>query len=231
VGVSRSRNIGLAEARHDLLAFTDDDVHVTPTWLGSLMRGLLAAGPRSVVVGQVVAGRAEVAGGFAPSVTLADEAQRVTYAGRIGRDVLYANMALPRVTFDEIGLFDERLGPGTTFPSSEDNDLGFRLLEAGYRIVSVPEAIVYHRGWRPPAEYIPLRWRYGRGQGAYYAKYFHLSDRHMLGRFGYDVTRYLRRIPTRVHRGMRREACADLAYVAGLVSGAAQWLLTERRRR
>jgi GT2 family glycosyltransferase len=229
VGLSRSRNIGIREARHDVVAFTDDDIRIPRTWFGTLRRGLVAAGSRSVVVGRVVAGEPEVAGAFSPSGMLGGHAEHVVYAGRIGRDVIYANMALPRSAFDEVGLFDERLGVGARFPSSEDNDLGFRLLEAGYRIVTVPEAVVYHRAWRPPADYIPLRWRYGRGQGAYYAKHVSLRDKYMLRRFGWDVRRHLRRIPSRTLSNMRRQACGDLAYVAGLVAGAAEWLAGEYR--
>ena len=229
VGLSRSRNIGIREADHEVVTFMDDDIRVPPRWFGTLVSSLVAAGPRSVVIGRVLAGEPEVAGGFSPSGMHGGQRQHAVYAGRIGRDVMYANMALPRSAFLEVGLFDERLGAGAKFPSSEDNDLGFRLLEAGYRIVTVPEALVYHRAWRQPGDYVPLRWRYGRGQGAYYAKHLGWHDRYMLERLRWDVGRHLSRIPSRVRSGMRRQACGDLAYVAGLVAGAAEWLLTERR--
>src|SRR3954451_7196280 len=40
-GSSLARNIGWRAARHDLIAFTDDDVHVLPGWLDAIARGLL----------------------------------------------------------------------------------------------------------------------------------------------------------------------------------------------
>ena len=63
------------------------------------------------------------------------------YEGRIGTDVLAGgHMATFRSLLRTVGGFDERLGPGLNFPAAEDNDLGFRMLETGYRILYVPEA-------------------------------------------------------------------------------------------
>ena len=228
VGLSRARNVGIATARHDLLVFTDDDLLVEPNWVGTLVRALVGAGPRAVVTGQVRPTEPETPGGFAPSTKL--EQRPAVYSGRRQLGVLFPNnMALRRSAVDEVGLFDERLGVGSTYPSSEDNDLCFRLLEAGYRIVYVPEAVVYHRAWRGRGDYLPLRWRYGRGQGAYYAKHLSVRDPYILGCLGRDALRHA----IRAARLGRRPglATAEAAYVAGLLAGAVQWLLTERARR
>ena len=56
--------------------------------------------------------------------------------------------------FEQVGGFDARLGAGSRFPAADDNDLGFRLLKAGYEIVYAPEPVVYHRAWRPASEYL-----------------------------------------------------------------------------
>jgi GT2 family glycosyltransferase len=67
----------------------------------------------------------------------------------VGKDVLWGNnIAIQRSAIVKVGAFDERFGAGSNFPSSEDNDLGFRLLEAGYRIIYMPKATLYHRAWR-----------------------------------------------------------------------------------
>jgi GT2 family glycosyltransferase len=225
VGLSRANNAGIAAARHDVLAFTHDDVRVTPEWLGALVRALLAAGADALVTGQVRPDDAERPGGFAPS-TIVDPDPAV-YEGRVRADPIYPlNMAVRRSTLERIGGFDVRLGPGTPYPGGEDNDLGFRLLEAGCRIVYAPEAVLYHRAWRTDADYFPLRWSYARAQGAFLAKHFSLRDRFMLGRFFDSVREH---IPL-ARRGRRNvyHARADALYVAGLVSGAASWLLTHR---
>ncbi|HEX9942039.1 MAG TPA: glycosyltransferase [Thermoanaerobaculia bacterium] len=228
VGLGRARNAGVEAARHDLIAFIDDDMWVDRRWWGTLLRSLLAAGPRSVVTGQVRAAAPEVAGGIAPSVMLGDE--RVVYQGWLGRDVLAAgNMILGRSAFAEVGPFDERLGAGARFPSAEDNDFGFRLLEAGYRIVYEPEAVLEHRAWRTKQDYVRLRWSYGRGNGGYYAKHLAPGDRRMLGRLRADVARQLRKVPGYLRRRELRMMAADAAFVLGLAAGAAEWLLTQRR--
>jgi GT2 family glycosyltransferase len=229
VGASRARNAGIAMARYDILVFTDDDITVPSTWFGRLIRALLCSGPRTVVTGRVLPTTAQEPGGFAPS-TKVDESPAV-YAGRIGEDVLYTNnAAMYRSAIDEVGNFDVRLGPGAPFATAEDNDLGFRLLETGYRIVYVPEAVLYHRAWRNEQDYLPLRWTYGRGQGAYYAKHLSLTDRYMLWRMVRHVKNHALGFARRVRR-QRRLAYGDAIYLLGFCSGTLQWLLTQRRTR
>ncbi len=150
-----------------------------------------------MVTGRAVGGQPESPGAFAPSLHL--DPRPTVYRGRPGRDVLLPmNMALFRTAFAEVGGFDERLGVGTRFPSSEDNDFGFRLLEAGFDIVYDPDVVVVHRAWRRPAALLPLRWAYGRGQGAYYIKYWSRRDPYMLRRMGWDVGRHLKRAVRRL---------------------------------
>ena len=191
-----------------------------------LLDAFRAAGDRAVVSGRVTAEKPPTASGFIPS-TIDDLEPRV-YRGRIHADILYSgNMMLPRRAMEEVGSFDERLGGGATFPSAEDNDLAYRLLEAGYAIHYAPEAIVVHRTWRGGADYLALRWRYARGQGGFYGKHLSLRDRHMLRRVydevrvcGIRVTRLLFREPGR--------AMGEVVHIGGLLSGMIQWLLTQR---
>jgi len=227
IGVSRARNAGAAVAQTEILAFTDDDVVVTHTWFGALIRGLLAAPPRTVITGRVLESTKETSGAFAPSISK-NEIPKL-YSGRINADVLYSgNMALCRSTVHEIGGFDEQLGPGTPFPAGEDNDLGYRILEAGYRIFYEPRAVLYHRAWRGQSDYRALLWRYGVGQGAFYAKHFSLRDRHMLRRLCRDILHTARLLPYEISRQPRR-ASGEIAFVVGLIVGAAHWLFAQRK--
>ena len=227
IGLSRACNSGIGAARHDLLVFTHDDVLVSADWLGSLVRSLVCAGSQAVVTGRVLPTEGGEIGQFAPS-TKADEMPEV-YEGRIGADVLFPmSMAMYRSCIDKVGSFDERLGPGTPFPAAEDNDFGFRILESKYRIIYVPEAVLYHRAWRSERDYLRLRWSYARGQGAYYAKYLSLRDRYMLWRMVRHVKDHAKRFVLTLP-SQRQLAYGHAVYVLGLVSGAAQWLMTQRR--
>ncbi len=226
-GASRARNAGIAAARHAVLILVDDDMIAAPTWFGLLIRALVAAGSDSVITGSVAIGEAKISDGFAPSTKI--DPSPAIYCGRIGKDVLFTgNMALYRASIDAIGGFDERLGPGTDFPAAEDNDLGFRFLEAGYRIVYVPEALLYHQVWRSEARYLSLRWAYGIGRGGFYAKHIRLKDRYMLKRMMRDLRRHIFFFLHRI-RHERRRAWGDIALVLGIMFGAIKWTLTQRR--
>jgi hypothetical protein len=138
-------------------------------------------------------------------------------------------MALYRSAVEAAGAYDERLGPGTTrFPASEDNDFAYRLLDAGYAIHYEPSAIVYHRAWRPQSDFLRLKWRYGRGQGGFYGKHIWLGDRHVLWRLVRDsgslCWRALRDLPR-----SPRTAAGHATFLAGLITGVADWSATRRR--
>lgn len=239
IGLSRARNEGVRRARFPLLVFTDDDVRVSPGWLEALLAVLGRGGERVVATGRVVPEEVPGGRGFVPTLKPCD--RPAVYEGRVGVDPLTTfNMALHRNACERVGGFDERLGPGTRFPGGEDNEFAFRLLEAGYRIECVPEAVLHHRAWRSPQEYTTLRWRYGRGQGAFLAKHASLQDGFILRRLVGTVGRLPLRAAGRLFArdaepGRRlprwRLAIGDLALLAGLLSGAVDWLLTERRGR
>jgi len=228
-GLSRARNLGTQSALNDVIVFVDDDVIIPTQWLRSLLEPLVAGDDRTVVTGPVLAEEGRP-GTFAPSTV--EVGPPAVHTGRIDVDVFAGgNSALRRSALDEVGGFDERLGAGARYPAADDNDLGYRLLEAGYRIVFVPDAFLYHRSWRPTRAFVRLRWRYGRGKGGFYAKHLSVRDRHMLRRAVRDIAVRLKRLPTGARS--RRRSVGDLSYVAGVLVGAVEWLVVERgvRRR
>lgn len=242
IGLSRANAIGIASARHDVLAFTHDDVLVTPTWFGELVRALIEAGEKSVVTGRVLPVPSEERDTL---VTLADgrivaadeiastrvDDQPAVFEGRVGKNVLaIVNMTVHRRDLEAVGGFDERLGSGTRFPGGDDSDLGLRFLEAGYRIVYAPPAVLYHRAWRPRSQGYAIRWGYGRGQGAFYAKHLSLRDQYMFGRLSHELFRRAAE-GVRVSRHNPRRALDQAVSIAGVVSGVVEWLLRERRTR
>jgi GT2 family glycosyltransferase len=230
IGLSRANNKGVALALNDILIFTHDDVNVTSDWYGQLIRSLTKAGPRNVVTGKIGLTTEEAPGGFQLTMKLQDFPE--VYEGRVGKDVLFPlNMAMFKSALIEVGGFDDRIGPGTDFPAAEDNDLGFRLLEAGYRIIYEPKALLYHRTWRSKDAYLPLRLNYAIGQGGFYAKHLSLRDRYMLKRFCEDVYRHLYRLPKRALRLDRKGLLNDIIYTLGLFYGAIRWTITQRKKK
>jgi GT2 family glycosyltransferase len=223
-GLSRAINIGVRLATQDVLLFTHDDVLLASDWVAQLADAVERLEPDGVPTGRVLAGAAELHGGLVPTVKEDEEPE--LYHGRIGADVLYPlNFGLHRATFERVGGFDERLGPGTPYPAAEDNDFGFRLLEAGCTIAYVPEAVLEHRGWR--SDYVKLRWAYGMGQGAYYAKHLSLRDRYMLGRMARDIRSRVFELP-KLALSNRRRGLGNVVFIAAACVGCVRWLVTVR---
>lgn len=226
-GLATARNTGIEAARHALIVFLDDDMRVEADWLRAMIRAAAAAGPRAAITGQVRPEDPAPPGTFVPSTITA--AERRTYAGRQSYEVLSTgNAAVWRDAFQKVGLFDPRLGPGARYPSAEDNDLCFRLLEADFQIVYEPTAVVYHRAWRPLSLATGLRWDYGVGQGAYYAKHLALPDRFFVHRLGRDVGLRLLKAPRHLLADPRH-AWREVVYAAAVAFGATSFLLRERR--
>lgn len=228
-GLSRANNLGAALAQHDILVFTHDDVLVSSSWLQTLVRAVIEQGPRSVVTGRVLPSNEEQPGGHAP--TLKTDEERAVYADANGIGMLMPlNMGLYGSVLEQIGGFDVRLGPGTAFPGAEDSDLGFRVLRKGYRLVYVPEAVVYHRAWRGERDYLPIRWGYGVAQGAFYAKHLLAREPWILSHMFLDLRRRMWRFPGRLWRE-RHRGLSEPLYLLGNVVGALRWLLTVQRKR
>jgi GT2 family glycosyltransferase len=228
-GLSRANNRGMALARYEVLVFTQDDMLVARRWFGTIVRSLQVAGRRTVVTGRVLPGAPESDSAFAPS-TIAEEEPRV-FQGRLARDVLYfQNVAFYRSVLHDTGGFDPNLGPGTPFPSAEDNEFAFRLLDTGYRILYDPRAVVYHRAWRTQKESWEVEWNYGRGQGAFYAKYFRVRDPFTAKRLVTDTASHLIRLPIKAVF-YRQQLRGSLAFLAGMISGATEWVVRRPDRR
>jgi GT2 family glycosyltransferase len=226
-GLSRARNLGIRTAAEDVVVLLDDDMFVKTDWLEHLLAAL-PEDHRGVATGRVLAAPDEGKQGKVPDAALVQREEATTYRGPQSFDpVPGANVALRRRFVLELGGYDERLGAGSRFASADDNDMGQRLLEAGSEVRYVPAAVVYHRAWRTGAELLRLRWHYGRGKGAFYAKHAQLRDRHMLKRAGGEAARRLKRAAVALMR-KPAEAAGQLISLGGMLAGALEWTVRER---
>lgn len=136
-GPARARNLGLRAARAELIAFTDADCTPRPGFL----RELLAPFQDPRVVGAKGAYESEQPELVARFVQLEYEERyrRMARRERIDFVDTYA-AAYRRAALLELGGFDERY----LLPSTEDQELSFRLVERGHRLVFAPRARVGH---------------------------------------------------------------------------------------
>lgn len=229
-GKSRALNAGIRRARGSRIVLTDDDCTVAEDWLAAIDRAFSDAGddPGVVITGQVLAGRHAPDGTPPPSCI--ENPEPAEYAGKLGREVVYQNWAVRREIFDRVGLFDERLGPGGVLRNAEDNDMAYRWLASGCRVLYRPEIVVRHNGWRSRTELIALKWDYGVGQGAFYAKHACRGDGHMAGRFLRDAFRQSRFAAGDLLKGELFSFRANLTFLAGLLAGASSMAFRTMRR-
>jgi glycosyltransferase involved in cell wall biosynthesis len=144
-GKSHALNCGIRLARGDLLAFTDDDVEVAPTWIRAMLDFCGQYAQYDAAMGRVL---------MPPHVTDPEVVRRVECyetlpffdRGDAVTDLpeMYGcNMVLRRQTLTAVGGFDERLGPGAS-GFGDDTELSERICRAGMRIGYMPGAVVYH---------------------------------------------------------------------------------------
>jgi GT2 family glycosyltransferase len=174
-GLSHARNRGVATARADIIAFTDDDVCVGPTWVRSIARAF-AEYPDVDMVGGRVEPEWEAEppawlpqAGYAPLALVDYGAEPFRIAPAEPRCLIGANVAIRRHALERLHGFSarvQRVGDG--IGSTEDHEFQMRLLEAGAAALYDPRVAVraavprerlskrYHRAWH-------------KGHGRFYA--------------------------------------------------------------
>ncbi|OAN28649.1 glycosyltransferase family 2 protein [Mycolicibacterium iranicum] len=183
-GLSTARNTGLRAARHQVVAFTDDDVVVDPLWLRAIARGFSRAPFVTCVSGLVPSGelrtaaqayfdqRVSWAGSLDPRLySMADPpVDQPLFPFQVGKFGTGANFAVQRDRILQLGGFDEALGAGTAAQGGEDLDLFFRVLTAGDILATEPSAIVWHRHRSDNEALLRQARGYGLGLGAWLTK-------------------------------------------------------------
>ncbi|MCA1960886.1 MAG: glycosyltransferase [Desulfomonile sp.] len=161
-GPSRARNVGIAAAKGDFVAFTDGDCRVDPRWLIELEKGFVA----EEIAG--VGGDQRSPNDETPTGRLVQEFFRSVgfmtgyiTTSRQQRDTDHnpsCCSAYRKTVLDEVGGFDEQLWPG------EDVDLDYRIRRKGYRLVFNPRAMVAHYRPKTIRGLVRMMGRYGACQ-------------------------------------------------------------------
>jgi GT2 family glycosyltransferase len=157
-GLSAARNIGLAAATGEIVAYIDDDAWPDPHWLKHLVR-TFASGDYKAVGGPNVP---PPGGTFTAACVAASPGgpNHVLISDHEAEHVPGCNMAFRRQQLAEIGGFDE-----TFRIAGDDVDVCWRIQEKGWTIGFSPGAVVLHRRRDSVRAYLRQQYEYGKAEG------------------------------------------------------------------
>lgn len=143
-GKSRALNLGIREARGDLLVFTDDDAVTRRGWLRGFERAAAEHPNCPGFAGRSLA--SECPPWFRPTsgVVNYDLGEHGRLLKPFETPPPGVNFAFRRDVFLRHGLFREDLGPGSIVQRAEDTEFVRRLWLAGETMRYVPEACLEH---------------------------------------------------------------------------------------
>lgn len=222
-GLSYARNAAIRGSQGEVLAFTDDDVLVTENWLAELHQEF-AADPRlQLLGGRVLLARAELCRiAHYPATE-----RRIVHFPNAGDVAMGANMAFRRQLFEEIGLFDVRLGAGRFFAGGEESELFYRALKAGHYMLYAPNVLVYHDHDRTTVEQAcRLEYSYGKGFSAYLLKHVLRGDKYAAQAFYWsalELPKRCKRRPDDTAESLGRRRAQARGVLLGLL--AAPWVM------
>ncbi len=245
-GLSYARNAGIAASSGAIVIATDDDAIVPPNWVETLLAPF--GDPEVMVVTGDVTPDAvdskaerlfEAYGGLGrgPERMRVDgtwfrDFRRAVPTWRLGGT---ANAAFRACIFTDpaIGLLDESLGAGTPAGCSEDTDLFYRVLRAGYRIVYEPSAVVRHRHRTTMRALRRQIFAYAKGHVAYQlTTLLRDGDLRALVRIFFELPAlYWWRIRMRLAGRSDYPISLVLLEVAGNLAGPFAWWRSRRRVR
>jgi cellulose synthase/poly-beta-1,6-N-acetylglucosamine synthase-like glycosyltransferase len=137
LGLSGARNLGLEDAKGEIVAYIDSDAHADPDWLTYLILALEApnaagvGGPNPVPQDDPPTSQCVARAPGGPIHVLLDDERAEHVPG--------CNMAFWRERLLEIGEFDPIFRA-----AGDDVDVCWKLLESGYEIRFHPSAVVWH---------------------------------------------------------------------------------------
>ena len=166
LGLGNARNCGWQHAQGDIIAFTDDDCYVDPSYAEDILKIFSVDHRLGYIGGRILL--------FDPTdlpITIKESNVREKFEPGIfipAGKIQGANFAFRRQALEDAGGFDPLLGAGTPFPAEDIEMLG-RLSAMGWYGLYTPEPVVFHHHGRKTEEAAKKLYRgYDLGRGAYY---------------------------------------------------------------
>ena len=245
-GLDWARNRGVAESRHDIVAYTDDDVRVDAGWLDAMGRAF-ADEEVQLVTGLVVPAELEsdaqvifedwyggMGKGMRPRVFRPEwsDVRARLGAHHVG---VGANMALRREWLQRLGGFDTALDVGTPSHGGGDLDIIHRTLAANGVARYEPTAMVRHYHRRQMQGLRRQLRDNGRAFGVFLLTRWRRHERPRSPVWRYAVGTWLAwmigRIPARLRKREKLPIPLQVEEMIGLVQSPWAWRTTYRHDR
>ena len=206
--ISRGRNLAISAARARLIASTDAGVRLHPGWLENLIKPLLEEGAQNRIACGFFLPDSRSAFEMAMGATVLPRREDIRPERFLPSS---RSVAFPRSAWEAVGGYPEWLD------YCEDLVFDLRLLAMGYRLLFVPEALVYFRPRPDLSSFARQYYRYARGDG----KADLWRVRHLI-----RYVTYLVALPTILTLAVRQSP----AWLGLLAPGAAAMLYTPYKR-
>ena len=142
-GFAKPNNVGAKNAKGKFLLFLNNDTVVTPNFISEMIN-TVKNDPTIAICQSLLLkpdGKVESSGDFINNLGLAYSSKDLPNSVKEILSARGASMIVRKDSFWELDGFDE-----SYFASFEDVDLGWRAWILGYRVVLVPDSVVYHEG-------------------------------------------------------------------------------------
>lgn len=246
-GLATAHNAAMDALGGDIVAITDDDVEVDPSWVHAIVDTFALHPDAGMVTGLIyparldneVQARVEGAGlgkGFLPRRFDLFEHRDADplFPLAVGACGSGANMAFRRTALQEIGGFDLALGAGSPSRGGDDLAAIHDVLLHGLAVVYQPAAIVRHHHPSDPTSLARQAYGYGCGLGAYLMRCA-VEDpgglRALVRALGPGVRRLLQQETVDRGVGAGRRRGHAVRHLLGLLAGPAGYLRGRRRAR
>jgi len=224
-GLSNARNVGMQEARGEIVAYIDDDAYPDPQWLSYLALSFL----HTTHVGLGGPNLAPPDDGFVADCVANSPGgpSHVLHSDMLAEHLPGCNMAFRKAAIQAIGGFDTRFRI-----AGDDVDLCWRLLEGGGTLGFNPGALVWHhRRWRVRT-YLRQQLNYGRAEAMleekWPQKYNRLGHLRWAGRlYGKGHTKALSLRRQRINHGVWGSRLFQSMYAGGSSPAASLTLMPE----
>jgi len=191
-GLCLARNLGIAAATGEVIAFTDDDVIVNSDWLARIEQEFAEYPDLALLFGTVLPPDTyDWKTEFIPYTKL-PTLRPVKWNDSRALLGMGANMALRKTTVEMVGDFDIATGAGTPITGNDDREYALRVLcnrVGSSRVHLIDEAqVIHHAGARRGAEYHTFVHKMnGTGEGRFWA---YLLRRQLRGRYAFKFIQY-----------------------------------------